>query len=302
MTRIHTLVISNMLTGEVLVDEFYEYAGPVAECKKDTAAPDYSQVAVANEKQAQVAADQLAWYKEVYAENKDMMDASTQQAMDYQKSMTDALNYSLENAKLDRDRYNKNFAPLEDALAKETIDAGGAADQEAGALRAKGDLAAGLANQKAASQRALMSMGINPNSAKFATSTNADTIAAAAQEGSAMTRAREAAKQLGWAKRMDAISVGKGLPSQQTAAMSTASAMGVNGTNAAATALNSQNSMASMVGQGYNGQLSAWNNIAGSNEKMATNTASMMNQANAAESQGTGQMIGTVVGAAAAVF
>lgn len=302
MARIHTKVVTDMLTGAVLLDEFYEHDGPIAQCKKDSAAPDYSQVAIANEKQAQVAADQLQWYKDVYAQNKDQMDASTQQSMDYQKAMTDAMNYSLDNAKTDRERYNQNFAPLEDAMAKETIDAGGAADQEATALRAKGDLATGLANQKQASQRALMSMGINPNSAKFAASTNADNIAAAAQEGSAMTRAREAAKQLGWAKRMDAISVGKGLPSQQTAAMSTASGMGLNGTNAANSALSAQSGMASMVGQGYTGQLSAWGNISKSNETMATNTAQMLNAANAAESQGTGQMIGTVVTAAAMAF
>ena len=235
--------------------------------------------------------DYLNFMKQQYAEQKPLYDETTKLTQEFQRQQNQAATLANMASAEDRARYLQNFAPVETALAGEAMTAGGLQDQTQQANLAKGDIGTGIANQRAISARTMASMGVNPNSARFAATQNSDNIAAAAQEGAAMTRARQAAQALGWSKKMDATSIGKGIASQQTTALNAASAAGSAGSSAATGALNSQNASTNGVAGAYG---------TGINAQTARTTAQM--RADAAEAAGMGQLFGTAIGAGAAIF
>jgi hypothetical protein len=75
-------------------------------------------------------------------------------------------------------------------------------------------------------QRALASMGVNPNSGRAMAMSNQGALGLAAQRANAMTGARQQADQLGWARRMDVTGLGRNLAGASTAAYSGATGAG----------------------------------------------------------------------------
>ena len=216
---------------------------------------------------------------------------STQLAQEFQQQQIDASKTAIKTAEEDRTRYLSNFVPIENKAAAEALTAGGEQDQQKQAMLAKGDVSTALANQRAATNRQMASMGVNPNSARFAATRNANDITLAAAEGSAMTRARQAASALGWSKKMDAANLGRGVASNQTTALNAATNAGAYGNSSASTALNSQNASTSGVAGAYNTIIGA-----------QTSAANAQLQADVASSAGWGQLLGTGIGAGAAVY
>ncbi len=140
---------------------------------------------------------------------------------------TDALTDRVTNAQLeamqkntaladDYNRYNQTvFRPLETGLVREAEQAGSLAEQDAAAGRAGASVRTNFMQAQDASARNLARMGISANSGR-ALAVNANlgnniALGAAAAENGA----RDQARQLGFAKRMDAASLGRNLPSAQ---------------------------------------------------------------------------------------
>ena len=124
----------------------------------------------------------------------------------------------------DYNTYNKTvYRPLETGLVTDAINAGSATEQEAAAGRAGATVQHALTQQRDASGRSLARMGISANSGRaLAVNANLDANAALST-AAAQNTARDAAKQLGYAKRMDAASLGRNLPSAQATSASIAS-------------------------------------------------------------------------------
>ena len=70
-------------------------------------------------------------------------------------------------------------------------------------------VAFGISQQQ--NQRAMASMGANPNSGRFAGMQNATGLQQAAMRANAMTGARNQAQQMGYARKLDAAGLGRGL-------------------------------------------------------------------------------------------
>lgn len=232
------------------------------------------------------------------------------------QSATDELNTKVINQQLDtqdqantwaqedRARTKGVFQPIEDQFVKTATEFDTPEKQAEAAAAAKADVLANSAIQKQANTRQMAAMGVSPLSGRFAGITRAQDTNTALAAASAENSARQIIRDKGLALKADAVNMGKGLAS------STAAAYGI-GTNAGNSAVannasgNQQfNANGQVMNQGFSGNIGA-NNSAGSmlNTLYGNQLSAWaaQQQANATSSAGLGSMVGTGIGAYAAL-
>lgn len=134
-----------------------------------------------------------------------------------------------ENQRQAQDYYNyqmATFRPLEQGLVSQAQNYNTEAMREQLASKAAADAGRAFNINRGAMERSMASMGVNPNSGKFAAMANQNALGLAAQRAGAMTGARQQAEQLGWAKQLDAAGLGRNLAGASNAAYGTAGTMG----------------------------------------------------------------------------
>lgn len=196
--------------------------------------------------------------------------------------------------------YNKTtFRPLEESMVADANAAGGTAAQEAAASRAGADVAQAMTIQKGAAARDMARMGVNPASGRSAASNDALVLGGALGAAGAENTARLQEKQLGWAKKMDAASLGRGLP----AANATATQLGINAGSSAVgnqgASVQSGNQSAATTGSLYAGAVGAFGtsgNLSNMAAQQATSIYGIQAQQNSAMMQGIGSGIGMYYG------
>lgn len=112
------------------------------------------------------------------------------------------------------------FRPIEEGLAAEALSGGSRystnaevrANIEQEATRASADAARAAANAEQQNIRAMLAMGVNPNSGRFQALQVGKELANAAARAGAQTQARTQGVALDYAKRMDVTGLGRGLP------------------------------------------------------------------------------------------
>lgn len=175
---------------------------------KSQKAPDYSQLANASEESARIMANlgqrQLDFAKQQYEETKpflqgiaadqrDMMKQQMAQGDDYYGYMQDT------------------YRPLERQMVDEARSYNTDAKREQLAQRAAADAGSAFANTQKANARNMASMGVNPNSGRFAGTNAASNLGLSAMRANAMTGTRDKAEALGQARMLDAVGLGKNL-------------------------------------------------------------------------------------------
>jgi hypothetical protein len=129
--------------------------------------------------------------------------------------------------------YNRGtFRPLEQRIVSEANDYDSMANQQAAADKAATDVSIAGASQRGTNMRTMARMGVNPTDGRFISGMGDPANDALAQVTAANT-ARDKIRVLGGAKRMDAASLGRGLPSAQA----TSAGLGI---NAGSSAINGQ--------------------------------------------------------------
>jgi len=185
--------------------------------------PDYTPVAQASEEAARIAAElgreQLAFAREQYEDSKPVLEdiAEAQQA---------AMGQQLTQAEDYYDYQTETFRPLERGLVADAESFNTDAYRERVARQAAADAGRAFGVTRAANERAMASMGVNPNSGKYQAIASQAGLGLAAQRAAAMTGARERATDVGWAKRLDAAGLGRNLPGASTAAYTSATGAG----------------------------------------------------------------------------
>ena len=230
---------------------------------------------------------------------------------------TDALNTKVINQQLntqdqantwaqqDRARTLNTFQPVEDAFVKTAQEFDTPAKQAEAAAAAKADVMGSAAVQQQSSQRNMASMGVSPNSGRFAGITRAQDTNTALASAGAQNNARTMIRDKGLALKADAVNMGKGLASSTAAAYGIGTNAGNSAVanNASGTAGFQQNGQ--VMAQGFSGAIGA-NNSAGSmlNNLYGNqlNAWSQQQQANATSSAGIGSMVGTIAGAGITAF
>lgn len=172
------------------------------------------------------------------------------------------------------------FWPVENGLVAEAQAYDTPARREAAAATAIADVESAASAQRGISQRNLTRMGINPNSGAFASAMRGIDLGQASAKASAGNTARTEIEDKGWAKRYDVTALGKGLPSNATAAAGTAVSAGNAAVNAAYAPVQAFNQSTQITGNGmmsaatlgsnagrmlidaYNNQANQWGQVA----------------------------------------
>jgi hypothetical protein len=188
---------------------------------KDSApkAPDYSAIAAANEKSAELAfqlgQQQFDWAKQVYANDS----ALTEQVVaDFLR--TSDQNY--QNALADRARYEQIYQPLEDQLAADALSYSSPERKDLEMGRAQAAVAQQFDGAREAAQRELESFGINPAATRYAALDIGMRTQEAAAKAAAGNNAAQMVDATGRALRSEAINVGRGYPGQIAGTYNTA--------------------------------------------------------------------------------
>ncbi len=114
------------------------------------------------------------------------------------------------------DRYKEMYSPLEDAYVKDAQSYGSTADYD----RAAGDASATVSSQFGkARERLSRTPGLDPSSPAFTASMAGLDMAQAANDAVSQNAARKGVTDTAWAKKTDALSMGKGLPAQASSAL-----------------------------------------------------------------------------------
>lgn len=256
--------------------------------------PDYSGVAAANEKSAQLAyqlgQDQLAWAKEQYGKDSAVYNRLVDGFLADQDENSEA-------AKKDREFYEQNFQPLEKKLAEEaaTYDTPERRAQEMGA--AQQQVATQFNAQRDNAQKELEAYGIDPTSTRYAALDIGTRAAQAAAQASAGTVANNRVEDVGRALRSEAINVGRGYPGQIAQSYSSATGAGTaaGATTGQATTIGGQTmgTAPSYMGLG-NQAVGQWGNTL----NMAYNNQLDRFKANQQASSGWGSALGIIGGLA----
>lgn len=179
--------------------------------------------------QERVGMAQVEQSKEEFEFNKERaarMDALTEKVTNSQLATQDQQNALAK----DYDNYNKTtFRPLEQQIVSDANAYDTPGRQEAEAAKSAAEVQRNFTQQQQASNRNMARMGVNPNSGRFAGTQSTMNANQALAEAGAENAARTKVETLGAAKKMDAASLGRGLPSAQA----TAAGLGITAGNSA---------------------------------------------------------------------
>jgi hypothetical protein len=196
--------------------------------------------------------------------------------------------------------FNRNAGSRE-AIYKEAEDYSTAENKERIAAEAIGDIKTSFGVQAADLERRNQSYGINPTSGRSMATQNANSVMQAATEGAAATRARNAAEQLGWAKKMDAIGLSQGQFGNQATSTGLALNAGAQGFGIGQQSFGNYGALGNSMSQATNTANQGWNNVGQLGVQKYQADISRYNaeqQANAASSAGFGSALGAIGGAA----
>lgn len=225
----------------------------------------------------------------------------------------------------ERARYLSEYRPFEDKILQDARDYNTEANFEKQAGYAAGDIAAAFDQQRRSAAIQRQSYGINPTSGAAMSGAGGIDAGEAAMRAAAMTRARDAAKQLGWDKNMNAAQMGQGLLSNQQAYSQMGQGMGAYALGANEAGLAATGAGLNAGAQGFGiGQQALGNNFArnqATNQTMGaagqlyqnagqlgvqtfgirSNQWASQNAANAQKGSNVGSAIGAVGGIALAI-
>lgn len=179
--------------------------------KSAPAPPDYGPVSEASQKAAELAyqtsQDQLAWAKQQWAGQQDLL----KQIVDQQQAVQDE---QLKNARADRARYEQLYQPLETNLIQDFQNYDTQARRQLEAGQAVSDVSRAYEAQRQNAQRQLESYGIDPSQTRAQALDLGMRSQEAASQAAAGTQAARRVEDIGRSLRAEAINIGRGYPSQ----------------------------------------------------------------------------------------
>lgn len=214
----------------------------------------------------------------------------------------------VESSKKNLAEYDRNAVNRE-AIYKEAETYNTAENKERIAAEAIGDVKTAFGTQAADLERRNQSFGINPTSGRSVATQTANSVLQAATEGAAATRARNAAEQLGWAKKMDAAGLAQGSFGNQATSTGLALSAGGQALNAGQTTMGNLGAMNSAMGNTFGGATQGWNSVGNLGVQsygiQSQNYQAEQNrqaQQNAGASAGWGSLAGAALGAAGNIY
>lgn len=172
--------------------------------------------------QQDTAKEYLDFSKQQYAELKPIAERAYNSMINLSDKQAAIADANEKRAAEYADFERNTFRPLEQKLVDDANTYDTEAKREQIAARGMADVATAYQAQRQQALDTLSRYGINPNSARFAAINASLSRAEAADSAGAANNARLQAEQLGYARKLDATSLGRGLASNATAAYGTA--------------------------------------------------------------------------------
>ena len=254
-------------------------------------------IGIAQRQLAEISKEYLdSWKTEVWPTLKEQtlkQEARADEQFELDRALQDL---QIQSANESMERYKKYGYPLQEKIFEEAQQAGGAEDQEKQAALALGDVRS--ATQREARNLALQqqSFGIDPTSGRYQGMMRATGVDSAAMEAAAANRARTAAEQLGWAKRMDATALAQGQFGNQATSTGLALTAGNQALMSGQVPIQNAGAMSSSMQGAYGGAMQGWNQVGqlGVDKYKADVSAySAKQQADATAAAGMGQAFGS---------
>ncbi len=150
------------------------------------------------------------------------------------------------------DRYKSTYAPLEDKMVADAQKY----ETPENFARAAGDASSTVSEQFGkARDRLTRTPGLDPSSGAYQSSVVGLDLAQAATDATQQNAARQGVKDRGYARKLDALSLGKGLPAQATGGFNAAAG---NSLDQARYGTSVTNTQANALGNVANRAISAW--------------------------------------------
>jgi hypothetical protein len=241
-------------------------------------APDTSGANAAALQNAQLAREQLDFTKQVYAEQRPMLERAEKTAQEVSAQQLASMR---QNDSISKDYYNyqtTTFRPMEKQMVADAQNYDTAERRDAQAARAVADVGMQAEAARQSQVRGMQRMGINPNSGKMMNMQSTLGLQEAAAKAGAANKARDAIETQGWARRMDAASLGRNLASNQATSAGVALNAGNSAVGNAGVPLQQSNASAGLMQQGFSGAVIA-NNSAGQLNIGAANASKQDNSA-----------------------
>lgn len=242
-------------------------------------APDTSGMNAAAQANAAIAKEALDFYKQAYADQAPARQAAQDQADRVSNAQVAAMDFATQQAK-DADAYNRStFRPIEQGIAADALAFDTPMRRAAASQAAAADVDASAAAVQAGNDRALARSGVAPGSARaLAVREDMAGDLVKARAG-AMTTAARNVEQQGYARKMDAAALGKGVVSNQATQQQIATSAGSAGVGSSQAALSAAMSGNSTMQAGFNTATSA-NSSAGNLYGQAANIQQQSNASN----------------------
>ena len=241
--------------------------------KNTVEAPDYAPLAEASAEaariQSELGREQLDFAREQYDRTAPMLESIANQQMAAQaEQMQQARDYY--------DYQTSTYRPLERSIVQDAQRFNTEAYREQLASQAAADAGRAFGISQQQNQRAMASMGVNPNSGRFAGMQNASGLQQAAMRANAMTGTRQQAEQMGYARQLDAAGLGRGLAGASLGAYGGAnqagSMAGANAQSAGQNYLRNMGMGANTIAQGQKMNLSGLSSVLNSQTQTYINS------------------------------
>lgn len=216
----------------------------------DAPSPDPN-IGIAAAQNAEVAAEALDFQKQMYAEYKPYLQNLADTSVEATNLQMDIAKQQADISSDYYDYYTDTFRPVEQALVDEAMsyDSGAEGERMAGEAAAQVGESFGIGQRTM--ERQMADQGININDGAYASGKRFSALKQAAATADATNQARQDAKTIGWAKKMDAAGLGRNLPSNQATSASLATSAASSGVNSAGAAGQGVAQGANMMQQGY---------------------------------------------------
>lgn len=226
--------------------------------------------------QLQTNQDQLAWAKQIYAQEAPQRDAAAALAGQVSQAQLEQMRQQTAAATQAQQDYNDFYRPIEQQLAKDAASYDTPERRAAASAEAVASMEQNLAAQRGATSREMERAGVNPASGKMVDMQASLDLNAAKLKAGAGNAASKAVETVGYARRMDAASLGRGIASSQGTNAAMASTLGAQAVGTAGQGIAaSQSGNAGMLAaygnsiQGYGAAASSFGNMASASQAAA---------------------------------
>ena len=272
-------------------------------------APDPN-IGIAQRELAAISKEYLeSWKNDVWPAMKEQAEKQEMRADEQFALDREIQNMQIDAAKRTMQEFQQYGTPLRQDIYKKAAEYDTEANRERIAAEAMGDVKSAFGIKAADEQRRLQGFGIDPTSGRAVSAANANAVMEAAVGSAAATRARTAAEQLGWAKKMDAIALSQGQFGNQATSTGLALSAGNQALQAGQVPMANYGAMTGSMGSAYGGAMQGWQNVGNlgiqNYQIQSANYQAEQNrqaQQNAASSAGWGSALGGIIGAGASMY